>query len=106
MRTLAIGSQALMDGFALLGIETYPDIDIETLQQLLTGLVRSRERALIYLQSDLANADLPVLQGLRREGGNILISDVPDILSADQYQAPVEQLIGRVLGKQVIGEDT
>ncbi len=104
MRTMAIGSRALMDGFALLGIETHADIDVAELEALLSDLVRRKERALIYLQSYLANSDLPILHSLRNEGGQVLISEVPDILSAEHYQAPVEQLISRVLGRDVIGE--
>jgi vacuolar-type H+-ATPase subunit F/Vma7 len=104
MRTIAIGSQALMDGFALLGMETYADIGQDALERLLNELVRGKQRALIYLQSDLAKADLPILRYLRSEGGNILISEVPDILSADHYHTPVEQLISRVLGNPDLGE--
>ena len=101
MRILAIGNQALMDGFALLGIETYADIGVQELDTLLTDLQRSKQRALVYLQQNLANSDLPILQLLHSEGGDILISVVPDILSADDYHAPVDHLISRVLGQNV-----
>lgn len=101
MRILAIGNQALMDGFALLGIETYADVSLQELDGLLTGLHRGKQRALVYLQQDLAECDLPILHLLRSEGGNILISVVPDILSADDYHAPVDQLISRVLGQNM-----
>ena len=102
MRILAIGNQALMDGFALLGIETYADISISQLEQILIDLRRQDERALVYLQQDLAQADLPVLTYLRNEGGRVLISEIPDILSADAYQASVDQLIARVMGKHIL----
>jgi vacuolar-type H+-ATPase subunit F/Vma7 len=101
MRILAIGNQALMDGFALLGIETYADISLPRLESLLTELQRSKQRALVYLQQNLADSELPILQLLRSEGGDILISVVPDILSADDYHAPVDQLISRVLGQNI-----
>lgn len=90
-----------MDGFALLGIETHADISLQELDGLLTDLHRSKQRALVYLQQDLADSDLPILHLLRSEGGNILISVVPDLLSADDYHAPVDQLISRVLGQNV-----
>lgn len=101
MRLMAIGNQALMDGFALLGIETHADISIEEIEKILTGLSRKREKAMIFLQQDLAQADLPILQQLRNEGGRVLISEIPDILSANEYQAPVERLITRVLGSNM-----
>ncbi len=98
MRLLAIGSQALMDGFALLGIETYTDPDLKEIEKLLEGLSRNKERALIYMQQNLVEADLPILHKLRDEGGYILISEIPDILSAEGYEAQVDHLIKRVLG--------
>lgn len=93
-----MGNSALMDGFALLGMETYPDADVAKVEQVLTQLLRSKERAMLYIQQDLAQSDLPVLKHIRNEGGNILISEIPDILSAHNYQAPVDQLLTRVLG--------
>lgn len=101
MRLLAIGNRALMDGFALLGIETHADISIEEIDKILTDLSRKKEKAMIFLQQDLAQAELAVLQQLRNEGGRVLISEIPDILSADEYQASVDQLITRVLGANV-----
>lgn len=102
MRTLAMGHSALMDGFALLGIETWPDATIEDVERELTQLLRKRERALIYLQSNLAQDSSGLLQQVRSEGGDILISEIPDILSARDYRAPVEMLIERVLGKHAL----
>ena len=102
MRTLAMGHAALMDGFALLGIETWPDATVEDVEKVLSGLIRKRTRALIYLQSDLAKHSGALLQTVRNEGGDILISEIPDILSARDYRAPVELLIERVLGQHAL----
>jgi len=104
MRMVAMGNSELMDGFALLGMETYADADVADVEQLLKQLTRSKQRALIYLQQDLAQADLPILQQIRSEGGNILISEIPDLLSAHEYQAPVDKLISRVLGVSAVQE--
>lgn len=104
MRQLAFGNSELMDGFALLGIETYPDISISQIEKILTQLVHNKERALIYIQQDLAQAEMTILDQIRSEGGNILISEIPDILSADGYQAPVDRLIARVLGTSAVEE--
>jgi vacuolar-type H+-ATPase subunit F/Vma7 len=101
MRIIAIGHQELMDGFALLGIETHVDLDAKGVEDLLNGLIRGRKRALVYLQQNLVDMNLPVIKKLRGEGGDILISVIPDILSADGYQAPVDQLISRVLGQNM-----
>ena len=104
MRVLAMGHSALMDGFALLGMETWPDAGVEEVDQLLKELLRNKERAMIYLQSDLARADSKMLQMIRNEGGDVLVCEIPDLLSADEYRAPVEQLIARVLGANAAKE--
>jgi len=102
MKIIAIGNSALMDGFALLGIETCADASADEINTLLTELVRNRERALIYLQQNLMSADIPMVQHLRAQGGSILICEIPDLHTADDYQPEVEKLIGRVLGSSVL----
>lgn len=98
MRLMAIGNRALMDGFALLGIETHADISVNEIEEIFTDLSNSRENAMVFIQQDLAQADLPILHRLRNEGGRVLISEIPDILSAEDYQLSVDKLITRVLG--------
>jgi vacuolar-type H+-ATPase subunit F/Vma7 len=102
MKIVAIGNSALMDGFALLGIETCADASADEINALLSELSRSRERALVYLQQDLMNADIPMIKQLRVQGGSILICEIPDLHTADDYQPEVEKLIGRVLGSSVL----
>jgi vacuolar-type H+-ATPase subunit F/Vma7 len=102
MKIVAIGNSALMDGFALLGIETCADASADEINALLSELSRSRERALVYLQQDLMDADIPMIKQLRVQGGSILICEIPDLHTADDYQPEVEKLIGRVLGSSVL----
>jgi vacuolar-type H+-ATPase subunit F/Vma7 len=102
MRVVAAGSQPLMDGFALLGVETHADIDSEELERVLDEIVQRRQRTLLYLQQDLAQADLPLLQQIRKEGGNILISEIPPLNQPDQREATIDSLISRVLGSRAL----
>ena len=101
MRILAIGEAELMDGFALLGLETHPDASYDAIEALLTELVRSRERALVFIQQELIGDDMPILQRLRLDGGSILICEIPGLHGARDYQPEVEKLIGRVLGSSM-----
>lgn len=101
MKLIAIGQRSLMDGFALLGMETHCDASADELESILTTLSHTKEKAMIYLQQDAAYDELPILQQLRNEGGDILISEIPDILSAHQFHAPVDELITRVLGENI-----
>jgi len=102
MKVIAIGNSALMDGFALLGIKTYADASADEINAVLSELARQRERALVYLQQNLISADIPMIQQLRLQGGSILICEIPDLHTADDYQPEVEKLIGRVLGSSAL----
>ncbi len=98
MRIIAAGSQPLMDGFSLLGVETHADIDTDQLEKLLNEVIRSRQRTLIYLQQDLAQADIPALQQIRKEGGAILITELPHLHQPENRTATIDTLITRVMG--------
>jgi len=102
MKIIAMGSEALMDGFALLGIKTYADETAETVNAVLSELHRNRERALIFIQQNLFDAKIPMIQQLRNRGGSILICEIPDLQVAQDYQPRVETLIRRVLGSSVL----
>ena len=102
MKILAVGGAALMDGFALLGIETHADLTAVEIDELLSGLVRRRERALVYLQQDLLSADIPTIRQLRSQGGSILICEIPGLQAGGDYHPQVDQLIRCVLGPSVL----
>ena len=102
MKIIAIGNSALMDGFALLGIETYADASAAEINAVLSELVSTRERALVYLQQDLISAEIPMIHQLRTKGGAILICEIPDLRTAHEYQPEVEKLFGRVLGSSAL----
>ena len=102
MKIIAIGSSALMHGFALLGIETHADQDAQQINQCLLDLYRNRQRALVFIQQDLLQQDIPMMHRLRDRGGNILICVIPTLQQVDDYQPEVEKLITRVLGASVL----
>lgn len=102
MKILAMGCSALMDGFSLLGIKTYADEPGEAINAVLSELERSHQRALVFMQQDLMNADIPMIKHIRQSGGSILICEIPNLQEADDYQPAVEKLISRVLGASVL----
>jgi len=102
MKIFAMGSAALMDGFALLGIQTYADPSAEMINDVLAGLKQRNERALVFMQQDLMKAEIPMVTRLRQRGGSILLCAIPHLDQADNYQPEVEQLIGRVMGQSVL----
>lgn len=102
MKILALGDAALMDGFALLGIETHADLGPAEIDAILASMVRRREPALVFMQQDLMTADIPMIGQLRSQGGAILICEIPSLHGAGDYRPEVEKLIGRVLGTSML----
>lgn len=102
MKVLAIGDAALMDGFSLLGVEIHADRTAEQINQLLSELKKQRQRALVYMQQDLDQDNIPMLNEIRNQGGRILICEIPNLQQASSYQPAVEKLISRVLGSSVL----
>ena len=97
---IAMGQRPLMEGFALLGFETWPDADTEDLETVLSELVHSGQKALVLLETYLSRSPCPLLADIRIHGGNIIVTEVPAINAAQQYHPFVEDLVVKVLGKQ------
>ena len=74
-----MGGAALMQGFALIGFETWPDADETVLQEVLTELLRERQRALLLLEPRLARCDCAPLRIVLNEGGRIVVSEIPPL---------------------------
>ena len=68
----------------------------------LGALVHARKRALVFMQQDLMEADIPSVTQLRLQGGSILICEIPSLQAADDYRPQVDKLIKRVLGASVL----
>ena len=104
MRIIAMGGQALIDGFALLGFETYADATSGDVEQMLSELIRNKEKALLFLEHSLSRAAGPHLARVRKEGGHIIVSEVPPLHAPEDYRPPVEELVSRVLGPSALEE--
>jgi len=102
MRIIAIGNRALMDGFAIIGVETYVDADRLEIEKLLNELVSKRQRALIYLQQDLELCKIPAFQKLRNEGGDILVCEIPALHEPANRHTTLDSMITRVMGASVL----
>lgn len=101
-RIIAMGSEALLEGFALLGVETHADPSPEAVETLLTDLVNSDARALVFMEHDLARRAGHALTRIRREGGRIVVSEIPPLQAPADYRPPVEELVLRVLGPSAL----
>lgn len=97
-RMIALGSAALMEGFALIGFETYADPAPEDIEKLLQELLRGQQSALIVIEHGLARNPGRHLARAQSEGGRIVITEIPGISMQDNYHSRVEDLVQSILG--------
>jgi vacuolar-type H+-ATPase subunit F/Vma7 len=97
-RMIALGSAALMDGFALIGFETYADPAPETIEKLLQELLHNQQAALVVIEQSLARNPGRYLLRAQRESGRIVITEIPEIHLSGNYHSRVESLVQNALG--------
>lgn len=104
MRVIAMGGEALAEGMALLGFETCANATSEDVERVLAALIEGQEKALVYLEHDLARAGSPSLEHVRNEGGSIIVAELPPLAAPEDYHMPVEELVLKVLGPGALEE--
>lgn len=97
-RMIALGSSALMEGFALIGFETYADPAPDAIEGLLQELLRDQQAALIVIEQGLARNPGRHLMRAQNEGGRIVITEIPEIRMSGSYHSRVETLVQSILG--------
>lgn len=97
-RMIALGSAALMEGFALIGFETHADPKPETVEKLLQELMRNQQAALVVIEQGLARHPGRHLLRAQHEGGRIVITEIPEINLSGGYHSRVESLVQGILG--------
>ncbi|MFK5894633.1 MAG: hypothetical protein QM504_15545 [Pseudomonadota bacterium] len=101
-RMIAMGDRPLMEGFALLGFETWPNATTEELENLLFELLQSGQKALLLLETYLSQSQTPLLKEVRIHGGKIIVTEVPPINACEDFHPFVEDLVIKVLGKHAL----
>jgi vacuolar-type H+-ATPase subunit F/Vma7 len=99
-RLIALGSAALTEGFGLIGFETYADPTPEAIENLMRELQRNQQAALVVIEQSLARNPGRFLQRALREGGRIVITEIPEIHLSRSYYSRVERLIQSILGPE------
>jgi vacuolar-type H+-ATPase subunit F/Vma7 len=97
-RMIALGSTALMEGFALIGFETQVDPAPEDIEKLMHELIRTQQAALVVIEQGLAKNPGRHLLHAQREGGRIVITEIPEIRLPENYHSRVEDLVQEILG--------
>lgn len=96
-RLIAMGDEALMQGFALVGFETWPDAGKEDLDRLLGELIAKKEQALLLLQSRLIQSGSTNLRRVMNEGGRLVVAEIPSLEAADGFHSSIEELLQGIM---------
>lgn len=103
MRLIFMGSEALADGFALLGFEIVTNATTDDVEKLLSELFKQKQKALIFLEDNLiAPSPKEAFLRARSEAAGIIITEIPALNAPEQYRPSVEDLVTRVLGASVL----
>lgn len=97
-RLIALGSAALMEGFALIGFETFSDPTPEESEKLFEELLHQQQAALVVIEERLAQNPGRYLVLAQKEGGRIIITEIPEIHHSAVYHSRVEDLVQSLLG--------
>lgn len=98
VRNIFVGSHALADGFRLIGFETLTDPDRQRLDRLLSELQRERQRTLLIIEQSVTLIDSKLLEQIRREGGRIILSEVPSLHHPDDFHSELDAQLKKLTG--------
>ncbi|MDM8568933.1 V-type ATP synthase subunit F [Thiotrichales bacterium HSG1] len=102
MRLIFMGSNALAEGFALLGFETFPNATSDMVENTLSELLKKKTKALIFLEDSLTKQIGPAFLQARSTSAEIIITEIPALNAPNNYRPSVEELVERVLGPSVL----
>ena len=105
MRLIVMGGTALCEGFALLGFESYPNANPAQMEILLADLLKSKEKALIFVEDYLTREPQANFLQVRGEASGIIITEIPALNTPENYHPSVEALVMRVLGGSALDKN-
>ena len=98
VRKIFVGSHALTDGFRLIGFETFTEPSPGELDELLSGLLKEKQRALLIIEQSINRIGSKLLEQIRLEGGRIVLSEVPSLHDPDNFQSDLDQELKKLTG--------
>ena len=104
-RIIAMGSALLMEGFALVGLETRPDAEPADVEALIDELLRERQPAVVLLESALMHDAAATQAGAGRGSEHIIITEIPSLQAPQEERPAVERLIREMLGPGALRRD-
>jgi vacuolar-type H+-ATPase subunit F/Vma7 len=97
---LFLGDDRLADGFRLIGFETFPAPDDETVERVFRNLIRSREKAFVIVDDHIMRSDAKGLKEVRSEGGRIVVVSVPQLTEPPRLSSEVSDRLAAMFGSE------
>lgn len=101
-RMIFMGEAALTDGFRLIGFETLIDPDDNTIDALLGEILASRGQAFVVIDQSLRDSKAKLLEQVRREGGRIVLTEVPSLANPQHFDSHLHSQLSALLGEQTL----
>lgn len=89
-RMIFMGEAPLADGFRLIGFEAWADPSLEEVEKLVREMIMRRQKAFLVVDRRIAEAELPSIQQVRREGGHIVVTPVPPLNRPDSFHLRID----------------
>jgi len=99
-RLLFLGEQALAQGFALIGFETWPDASVAQLDEVLNSLRHEPRGAFVVIDQQLAAADSQLLPRIAAEGRHVVVIEVPSLADPQGFHLDIDDQVQALLGEQ------
>lgn len=99
-----IGSLALSDGFRLIGFETLTEPDAARLDRLIGDLLEQRANAFLVIEQTVSGLGSKLLELVRREGGRIVLSEVPALRDPSCIHCELDRQIEKLMGDSQLQE--
>ncbi|MCU7906686.1 MAG: V-type ATP synthase subunit F [Candidatus Thiodiazotropha sp. (ex Epidulcina cf. delphinae)] len=98
VKKIFVGSHALTDGFRLIGFETLTEPDAGMLDEMLSRLLKEKQRALLIIEQSVNQVGSKLLEQIRSEGGHIVLSEVPSLQDPDNFQSELDGQLKKLTG--------
>jgi vacuolar-type H+-ATPase subunit F/Vma7 len=97
---LFLGDDRLADGFRLIGFETFPAPDEETVEKVFRDLLRNRAKAFVIVDDQIMRSDVKGLEEVRSEGGRIVVVSVPQLNEPPHLSSEVSDRLAAMFGSE------
>lgn len=89
-RMIFMGDSNLAHGFRLIGFETWADPSLDEVEKLVRELILRRQNTFLVVDRRIADANLPSILRVRKEGGHIVVTPVPPLNEPDSFHLRID----------------